>query len=540
LTDKDGKPLIRNIRLPLKLIVVPEAKVDEILKDEWEQVSGAGLSSTLGLYHHIITKYIGISRKAVKTFVDNQEVKQIKSRSIIEFTPVQPIVRDYPRQLFCMDLADMRRFSKQNSNVGYLLVLIDHFSKFLWLIPLTSRALSEVTHELNKIFYSEGPPESLLADNEFNAEKKEMRELFKKWKINSKSTQPFSPWQNGLSERTVGTIKKRIDTFMSQNSTKRFVDALPLIVHGYNNTVHSTTKFTPFEVYRLGIGQNELYERVKKNTVKSAVRMIESSRRKIAHLNNQVIELQIGDWVRISVFTTTTGRKAIQGLKKRPLGMNMFSKEMYRVVNIKIGNVNRREPDRFKIVDDDGNVPVNNKKETYFRFELLRVDKDQLILKKNVKVDLKFSQKDRHLPKKIEKASKLQEKVDQQLLEEEVKAQDLLITKESINKRVRKRTDKGLKLKKAKDLEAKRERKEVMIDESKVDNVAKILRHAKQGKAMSFLVRWEGKLENEDSWERAGAFIGEEARKILRDYREANGLVKKRKRKRRKVGNFLD
>ena len=51
-----------------------------------------------------------------------------------------------------MDLADVNSLSKHNNNIKFLLVVIDIFSRFLWVEPLKNKTGKEVVNGLKKIF----------------------------------------------------------------------------------------------------------------------------------------------------------------------------------------------------------------------------------------------------------------------------------------------------------------------------------------------------------------------------------------------------
>jgi len=49
-------------------------------------------------------------------------------------------------------------------------------------------------------------------------------------------------------ERWNRTIKEKIYKYLSYNRTKRYINVLSDIISGYNNTIHSRTKFRPIDV----------------------------------------------------------------------------------------------------------------------------------------------------------------------------------------------------------------------------------------------------------------------------------------------------
>ena len=55
-------------------------------------------------------------------------------------------------EIWAVDLVDMRSFSKFNDGIKYLLMAIDIFSKYGWIVPLNAKTGVDVADALNKIF----------------------------------------------------------------------------------------------------------------------------------------------------------------------------------------------------------------------------------------------------------------------------------------------------------------------------------------------------------------------------------------------------
>ena len=55
-------------------------------------------------------------------------------------------------EIWAADLVDMQSFSKFNNGIKYLLMVIDVFSKYGWIVPLKSKTGVDVANALSKIF----------------------------------------------------------------------------------------------------------------------------------------------------------------------------------------------------------------------------------------------------------------------------------------------------------------------------------------------------------------------------------------------------
>ena len=51
-------------------------------------------------------------------------------------------------------------------------------------------------------------------------------------------------------ERFSRTNKEKMFKYFSANNTRKYIDVLDLLIEKYNNTIHSSTKMTPFEASR--------------------------------------------------------------------------------------------------------------------------------------------------------------------------------------------------------------------------------------------------------------------------------------------------
>ena len=299
-----------------------------ILKSKWYNKNCiAFLSSGMNLYNYIREKYIGISRKACTTFVHNQEVWQLK-RITKKHKISHPIVKKYPNELWSIDLIDFQKYANFNRHKKWILVIVDHFSKFAWLISLKSKARSEIIPQLQQLIKKEAVPDCILSDNEFRD--KEMQRFYKENNIIGRTSLPYTPQQNGAAERFIRTIKSKIFKYM--RFSKRYIDILDNVVYSYNNQVHSTTGYKPVEVYRFGT--QGIFDDIYFNTRKKAKAMKDRQQKQI--IEKQIKKrtsgkLQKGDYVRINVNIDTEKTKT-------PSLKTIYSEAIYTIKKVDIEN----------------------------------------------------------------------------------------------------------------------------------------------------------------------------------------------------------
>ena len=133
----------------------------------------------------------------------------------------------------------MTALSKYNEGYRFLLLVIDIFSKYGWIVPLKNKQGITVADALKKIFEKRRPGK-LWTDKGtefYNNNVKGLVELY--------STE--NEEKSSIVERWIRTMKEKMWKYFTDNNTYTYIDILPDLVEDYNNTVHSSTKLTPVE-----------------------------------------------------------------------------------------------------------------------------------------------------------------------------------------------------------------------------------------------------------------------------------------------------
>jgi len=99
----------------------------------------------------------------------------------------KPIIKNFPKRkvfvngidkIWSADLVEMQAFSKFNRGVRYLLIVIDVFSKYGWMLPLKDKTGKSVTDAFKEIFKkSKRKPEKLWTDKGREFYNKHVKEL---------------------------------------------------------------------------------------------------------------------------------------------------------------------------------------------------------------------------------------------------------------------------------------------------------------------------------------------------------------------------
>ena len=127
----------------------------------------------------------------------------------------------------------------------YILAIIDHFSKYVCLIPLKSTDAKTVCEKLIQEWISKlGIPQSIHTDRGSNFESDIFKEVCSFFKIRKTRTTPYYPQGDGVVERMFGTIKPMIRCLIDETGNK-WPSLLPWLTLAINNTKSKSTNLEP-------------------------------------------------------------------------------------------------------------------------------------------------------------------------------------------------------------------------------------------------------------------------------------------------------
>jgi len=230
-----------------------------------------------------------------------------------------PIRRNFPRRrveikslydLYAADLIEMRKYAKMNKNYNYLLVVINCFSKLVFIEPLKKKEGKLVSLALEKIFQQYPQfPKNFQTDDGKEFWNKDCDQLYQKYNINQFKT--FSPVKCGIIERVNRKLKNMIFKECSLRGNYKYINTLSDIVDKYNNSYHRTIRCKPIEVNEKN--EKEILSNIIKNT---------GSHHAVKKLIKE--KFKIGDYVRISKYKSIFDKSYHQN----------WSSEVFKIVNI--------------------------------------------------------------------------------------------------------------------------------------------------------------------------------------------------------------
>ena len=148
-------------------------------------------------------------------------------------------------KIWAADLVEMQKFSKWDKGIKYLLMVIDVFSKYGWIVPLKDKKTESVSTAFDKIFKkAKRRPEMLWTDKGSEFVSKHFKEFLKKNKIKLYHTE--NEEKSSIVERWNKTMKHKMWKMFSANNSTVYWYKLDKLVDDYN-TKHSSIKMTPKE-----------------------------------------------------------------------------------------------------------------------------------------------------------------------------------------------------------------------------------------------------------------------------------------------------
>ena len=419
------------IYIPKHVKILRENKWDKALKEIYDD-NTLGLGKGIKAFHYSVnTKYL-IPRKYVEQWLKQQGDYQINKEPRVIKNDAK-IIALFPNSLFMSDVMKFPKYSKYNNApdgkpaIG-LFNVIDVFSKKVW-----SFTISEETGEVSraiikKLFQDLGTrPKRFITDGGATYQDKwkyflqmdyegEPKDLVTGDILKGKKNpltrviygSPFSPQSQAQIERVQKTIRQKIRAVVVKEGVKgkfNYVKHLDDIIENYNNSKHSSTGFTPNELYnssQLNYKGKELLkmelplindnstqdDKILHVAINEAKRVLDSP---IKNETPKQIRIQKGDYVRISMKAYSNKVREVykNGFDKKNLNV-LYTPTVYRVKRYK-----RRPTDKqrgeFILENIDGSkfIPYGEfsqatGKKSFFESELQRIDYDKTTKPSNI------------------------------------------------------------------------------------------------------------------------------------------------------------
>jgi hypothetical protein len=147
--------------------------------------------------------------------------------------------------LWQADLLDMTSLSALNDGFKWILCMIDCFSRFAWAVPLKDKRGESVAAALKGIF-ADVKPNKLQTDQGTEFYNRDVEQVLNDYQIIHFSSS--TEMKAAQAERFNRTLRMKFARLFTSKGVERWIDDLPAIVQGYNESRHTTIGMAPEDV----------------------------------------------------------------------------------------------------------------------------------------------------------------------------------------------------------------------------------------------------------------------------------------------------
>jgi len=294
----------------------------------------------------------------------------------IRKAPVLPhYIPKKPFELLSIDLIGPLNITTRNNR--YILVVLDHLTRYPYLIPVPEiSSLTIASSLINEVFSHHGVPKLLLSDRGSNFTSNIFKKIMQLLGIKKLETTSYRPQCNGALER----LNKTVISVIRTQSADDWDTCLPYVAHAIRTATHSTTKQTPAELLfgskpnpinphplhtsldgfeiltdipetSINKCMKEIHDRAKtlREATISEFNKLGASRSDKA-TDTPIREFSPGDLVLLKLNANIKGRHKFEARFKGPFEvMDKINIVNYRIRNMETGRVDTVHIDRIKI-----------------------------------------------------------------------------------------------------------------------------------------------------------------------------------------------
>jgi hypothetical protein len=155
----------------------------------------------------------------------------------------------YARPYHTLHLDHLGPFVKTKNKNQYLLVVVDAFTKFVFIFPVRSTKTSCVIKELENLSKTFGNPKRIITDAGSSFTSNEFTQYCSNKNIHLHTVATGMHRSNGQAERFNKTILDALKTLGANSTEDRWDQYVKLLQQGMNSTIHKTIKAVPSEVF---------------------------------------------------------------------------------------------------------------------------------------------------------------------------------------------------------------------------------------------------------------------------------------------------
>ena len=157
--------------------------------------------------------------------------------------PLQNIVTSMPMELVSIDYVKLEQGS---GGYKYILVIVDHFTKYSQAYPTRNKmSITATKHLYNDFVLRFGFPGRIMSEQGGEFTSNVIEQMHKLAGVKSSRTTPYHPQCNGICECMNRTLLQMLRS-LAETQKQQWPTAVNKMIHAYNSTKHSSTGFSPF------------------------------------------------------------------------------------------------------------------------------------------------------------------------------------------------------------------------------------------------------------------------------------------------------
>ncbi|XP_062603907.1 uncharacterized protein LOC134265702 [Saccostrea cucullata] len=210
--------------------------MEEYLKKIWYDPRHAGSFAGPSKLYDVVKregKY-NIGLRKIKKFLQNQDAyslqKKLRRRG---FKRRRVVVQGIDYQ-WEADLADVQNLSEYNDGIKFLLVIVDVFSRFLWVRPLKDRKSKSVIDAFKDVLSGPRRPRAIRTDKGSEFYNRYLQKYLREQNI--KIFYALNETKANFAERYIQTLKKRLYRYFTHLQKYKYLNILQDVVHSINDT----------------------------------------------------------------------------------------------------------------------------------------------------------------------------------------------------------------------------------------------------------------------------------------------------------------
>ena len=185
----------------------------------------------------------------IEKFLRHNFVHSVHRRIVKKKFPRRRVISRFPFENFMGDLIEYPHYKYQNKGYKYILILIDCFTKMIYVRPMKQKSKEWTADAFESIFKDfDTFPINLITDGGLEFFNGDVQKVFRSYDINHFAYKTRTKWKASIVERAIRTIKSRLEKIFYKQKNNRWINVLDNVVQNYNTTPHSAHNLPPQEV----------------------------------------------------------------------------------------------------------------------------------------------------------------------------------------------------------------------------------------------------------------------------------------------------